>query len=108
MANVGAPRIHNREEIRLKLLEYIENNEIPILAEFAYQNDISRDQLYDWPELTDARKKCILKKEAQLEKGALSNQINVTMAIFSLKQMGWTDKQESTDAIKIEIVGGPE
>jgi len=34
------------------------------------------------------------KKEAQLEKLGAFNVINSTMAIFSLKQLGWRDKQE--------------
>ena len=39
-------------------------------------------------------KKCIAKKEANLEKGALTGKLNPSMAIFSLKQLGWRDKKE--------------
>jgi hypothetical protein len=82
------------KEIESKLLKYIEETDIPILAEFAYQNDIRRTTLYEFDCLSNAIKKCVTKKEAQLEKKALKNSINPSMAIFSLKQLGWKDKQE--------------
>ena len=98
MANdVGRPRTFTDEqvaEIREKLVQYIATTEIPIVAEFAYQNDINRQILYDYPEFSTLTKKLIAKKEAQLERKGLMNEVNSTMAIFSLKQLGWTDKQE--------------
>jgi hypothetical protein len=81
-------------DILSKLTEYMENTEIPILAEFAYMNNIPRQALYEHPEFSDARKEIISKKEAQLERLALTGDINTTMAVFSLKQLGWSDKQE--------------
>ena len=98
MANdVGRPRTFTDEqvaEIREKLVQYIATTEIPIVAEFAYQNDMNRQILYDYPEFSTLTKKLIAKKEAQLERKGLMNEVNSTMAIFSLKQLGWTDKQE--------------
>jgi hypothetical protein len=41
-------------------------------------------------------RQCLTKKEAQLERKALYNEINVSMAIFSLKQLGWSDRTEQT------------
>lgn len=90
----GRPRNHNPEEVeRIKaaLAEYIQMTTIPILVEFAYQNDISRDDLYNYPEFCTLRKKAIDKKEAQLERKGLNNEIDKTLAIFSLKQLGWKD-----------------
>lgn len=84
----------SRSELLRLFLSYITETEVPIIAEFAYQNGIYRQRMYEWPEFTDAIKLCITKKEAQLEKGALSGQLNTTMAIFSLKQIGWRDRQE--------------
>jgi len=81
------------EVIRL-MDDYTENTAVPILAEVAYQNHFSKPTLYDIPELSDPIKRLLTKKESQLEKGALAGQVNATMAIFSLKQMGWRDKQE--------------
>jgi Holliday junction resolvasome RuvABC DNA-binding subunit len=100
----GRPRTLDRDAINKKLLKYIEDNEIPILAEFAYTNDICREQLYEMPELAYAIKKCHQKKESQLERLALTAQVNTTMAVFSLKQLGWSDKQEIKHAGSLDIV----
>ncbi len=81
-------------EIKQAMEEYIKNSAIPILAEFAFNNDIRRQTLYEIPELADTRKKMMEKKEFQIEKMAMTNKINSTFAIFSLKQMGWRDKHE--------------
>lgn len=86
---------------------YIEKTPVPIIAEFAYQNDIERTALYDNPEFSMLLKKMIAKKESQLEKLCLMNKVNPAMAIFSLKQLGWRDhrgkngdesSEESVDA----------
>ena len=94
----GAPRtVWTAEKIKetiKKMEEYTEEADIPILAEFAYQNNILRSQLYEYPEFADAIKRMLDKKEAQLEKLGAFNVINSTMAVFSLKQLGWTDKHE--------------
>jgi len=82
------------EALRVKFLQYIKDTEIPIIAEFAYLNGTYRQLLYDLPEFSDAIKLCISKKESALEKKGLTGEVNTTMAIFSLKQLGWKDKQE--------------
>ena len=68
--------------------------DIPIIAEFCYKNKISRQRLYEFDELTDVMELIIAKKEAQLERQALKNEIDHSMAIFSLKQLGWSDRQK--------------
>ena len=93
----GRPRNLSNEriaELQDKFEEYIRETPVPIIAEFAYLNDVLRESLYDYPEFSTLIKKCVAKKEAQLERGALQNSLNTTMAIFSLKQLGWRDKQE--------------
>src|SRR5208337_927506 len=92
----GAPRKHDRDALVAKFLEYIENTAIPIVAEFAILNGLHREQVYDMPELAYALKRCISKKEMALEQKALAGEVNCSMAIFSLKQIGWSDKQETT------------
>jgi len=82
------------EEIRLALEKYIKTTKIPIIAEFAYKNDIPREELYRHKELNHTIKKLINKKEAQLEILALTKKIDSKMAIFGLKQLGWKDKQD--------------
>lgn len=92
----GRPQEHDREEILAKFLIYIAETPIPIVAEFAALNGLYRQWLYDTDEFADAIKQCISKKEGALERQALNGDVNVTMAIFSLKQLGWTDRTEQT------------
>lgn len=96
MAQMGRPVEYTEErkaEIEAKLEEYIESTEIPIVAEFAYKNNIRRQRLYE--HFPDTLKKLIEKKESALERLALEGGVNTTMAVFSLKQLGWSDKTES-------------
>jgi hypothetical protein len=93
----GRPRNHTADEVEIikqLLADYIDETNIPILVEFAYQNDISRDDLYNYDEFCTLRKKAIDKKEAQLERLGLENKIDKTLAVFSLKQLGWRDRKE--------------
>lgn len=104
---VGRPRKYTREylaEIVEKLERYIDETPVPVVAEFAYQNRIPRQALYDHEELSDSIKRLIDKKEAQLERLALNGDINTTMAIFSLKQLGWTDKL--AQSLELQTGGG--
>jgi len=92
----GRPRKYSPEtveQIYHALDDYIENNDIPILAEFAYQNDITREYLYKYEEFSTLVKRLRNKKESQLEKKALRKEVDTGMAVFSLKQLGWSDKK---------------
>lgn len=91
----GAPQVHDRVAILQAFLRYISSTEIPIVAEFAASHGLYRQFLYDCDEFADALKQCVSKKEGALERKALDGQVNCTMAIFSLKQLGWSDKQET-------------
>jgi hypothetical protein len=95
---MARPKIYDDDyiqELVEKFTEYIRATEIPIIAEFCYLNDIDRTLIYDKDEFSTLRKKCINKKEAQLEKKSLMGEVNTTQAIFSLKQLGWKDKTEN-------------
>ena len=97
MVKQGRPVVFTEKRIAeiVKLIEeYTDNTPVPIVAEFAYLNNIRRQSLYDHAGLSDAVKRMIDKKEFQLEKLAMANKINGTFAIFSLKQLGWSDKHE--------------
>ena len=85
------------EQLFYKFKKYINDTTIPIIAEFAYKNDIERQYLYDNKMFSTLLKKCIAKKEANLEKGALTGKLNPSMAIFSLKQLGWSDNRQETE-----------
>ena len=97
------------EQLYDRFKKYINETTLPIIAEFAYMNDIERQYLYDNQMFSTLLKKCISKKEANLEKGALTGKLNPSMAIFSLKQIGWKDRQEAegntTPTINITLKG---
>jgi hypothetical protein len=59
--------------------------------------------LYDWEELADLLKLCTTKKEAALERKAVAGEINVTVAIFSLKQSTgrWVDREVHNDDLRL-------
>jgi hypothetical protein len=90
------PREHDRAKLLVAFERYIAETDIPIVAEFASQQGLHRQQLYDMEELSDAIKRCITKKEAVLESKGLAGKVNTAMAIFSLKQLGWSDRQDMT------------
>lgn len=94
------------QDIIEKMEEYIEKNDIPIVAEFAYQNDLRRAVLYEMPDFSYTLQKLVNKKEAQLEKLGLFNVVNASMAKFSLAQMGWSEKQETKVDGGVQIVYG--
>jgi UTP-glucose-1-phosphate uridylyltransferase len=97
MAKVGRPQKYTEpviNEMVQKFADYINDTELPIVAEFAYMNDIDRKYLYDHEEFSALLKKCKSKKETALERGAISGAYVPSVAIFSLKQLGWSDKQE--------------
>lgn len=106
MAKAGRPRIYDRNELAKAMQQYIEATDIPIIAEFAHKNGVLRELLYDWPEFSTLLKRCTEKKEAALERKALAGEINVSMAIFSLKQLGWSDKQETKHSGQVVAIHG--
>lgn len=77
--------------IKTKLEAYINKADIPIVAEFAYLNNIGRQRLYEFPELKETLLRLNDKKEAQLERLGLAGKVDKTIAVFSLKQLGWKD-----------------
>lgn len=98
MAKRGRPiSVWTQEKLKKvakEMEEYTQETEIPILAEFAYTHGYIREELYQHDELYYSIKNMMMKKESVLEKKGLLNQVNSTMAVFSLKQLGWKDKQE--------------
>ena len=99
----GRPRKYSKnhvQELCEKLEQYIAETRIPILAEFAYKNNVEREVFYKYDEFSTLIKKLISKKEAQLERLSLERKINHSMAIFSLKQLGWRDQPKEEDESK--------
>lgn len=101
---------YNIETMISIIEEYTKTIELPILKEVCYQNKWNYDYVMqlqrDNEELSQSIKTLLDKKETQLERGGLSGKYNNTMAIFSLKQLGWRDNKDIQvkDMRKIEIV----
>ena len=88
--------------------DYIDNTDLPIFKEVCYQNNWDTARIYQLgnenEELLDTIKKLSNKKEVELEKGGLTGKYNSTMVVFSLKQLGWKDRQEVDIASNINSV----
>lgn len=102
MANIGRPPKVNIEDLLADVDAYIASANPPIVAEFAHRHNITRQYLYELADrhrangdrrLSDAIKGISEAKEVKLEKGALTGDYNSPMAIFSLKQLGWSDNK---------------
>ena len=101
--NGGRPPEIDANVLADRLLAYIDDKcksdrEYPILSEFTYQCGILRERIYQIAETKDgerlsyAIKRCSEAKEFRIERLSSRNKINPTIAIFTLKQMGWKDE----------------
>ncbi|MDD4001040.1 MAG: hypothetical protein PHX62_09165 [Bacilli bacterium] len=113
MARPKSPK-YELEFMLSTLEDYTNNTDIPILKEVCYQNYWNADYVLELgrkdDEISRAIKRLLDKKETQLERKGLNKEIDKTVAIFSLKQLGWKDKQEisfgeeQADEISIKII----
>lgn len=103
----GRPKKYTDEyvaELTVQLEAYIDETDIPILKEWCYQAGIPSTYVYEIEGLSEPIKRCLDKKEAALERKALNREIDHTMAIFSLKQLGWRDKQDHNVTGEIRVI----
>jgi hypothetical protein len=86
--------------------EYIKTADPPIVAEYAIMHGITRQYLYELAKreegegrtaLSDTIKKISDSKAIMLERKALLGEYSSSMAIFSLKQLGWKDKPDDQE-----------
>lgn len=86
------------DDVDKYLKEVEENDEIPQVIRFARRNGMTKQALYYRAqmsqELLDSIKRIVEEKELILEEGALKGKYQPSVAIFSLKQLGWRDKPE--------------
>lgn len=90
----GKYSMETRAKLLESLQEYVKETSIPIFKEWCVRNSVLPQTVHQWEEFSDAIKYCTTKKEADLERLALLQVVDKTMAIFSLKQLGWRDRQE--------------
>ena len=77
------------ELIAIDILSYVKNTEIPLLAEYAAQNDLHElyfQQLAAADELLDAALRILeTKKRAALERSLYSGELNATVGVHLIK-----------------------
>lgn len=94
--------------------EYVNDVEMPIIAEFLGDNDvaikygINKDNLYDWPEFNETTERAARKMETYLIRSGLGTR-NAAMNIFLLKQpnIGYKDRFEqdvTSDGEKVQFI----
>ena len=109
-----------QEEMVDKLNDYtdtcIEKKKGPILKEVVvkmgwnYDYVMTLERKEGWEQLREAINRLVNTKEYMLERLALDGKVTTTMAVFSLKQLGWKDQQtmdvqsSNNKAIKITLV----
>lgn len=111
---MAAKQKYKTENLVALLDKYTNDTDIPILKEVCYQNYLNYDTIMKYQRtdelLMQSIKRLLDKKESQLERKGLNKEIDRTVAIFSLKQLGWKDKQEisfgeeQADEIDIKII----
>ena len=113
MNKMGRPPKVNIDDLINDADDYIKKADPPIVNEYAHLHNITGNYLYHLADKLEAKgepelkhtikkiaeaKKVAAKNKAEiavtLEKKALKGRYNASMAIFSLKQLGWKDKQE--------------
>lgn len=106
MAKRGRPPKVTVENLINDVDGYLDSTVLPIVAEYAHLHNITAAYLYQLaqkeleegrPDLSNAIKRIAEQKAVVLEKGALSGSFSASMAIFSLKQLGWRDRPEEAN-----------
>lgn len=87
-----------------KIAEYTDDTPLPILKECCFKNNWNYDYIMQLqrkhPDLSQSIKRLLMKKEVVLELGMLSGKLPAAAAIFSLKQMGWSDRNDLVNVVK--------
>jgi len=111
---MARPKKFDADKLADQLIKYTNLSDDPMVQEFCYENDVTKDTVYrlakENSRLSDSIKRLHNKQEIRTIRKAESGDINNTFAIFKLKQpcYGWTDKQEVNHSggvtVKTEII----
>lgn len=95
---MARPKTDKYKNLIKDIVEYTENTEYPILKELCYQKHYNYDTIMKMQRndeiLMQSIKELLYKKEAYLEREGIKGNISQTMAVFTLKQLGWRDNIE--------------
>lgn len=106
---MARPKTGKYDNLRQDIIDYTEKTEYPILKELCYLKHYNYDYVMqlqrDNEELSQSIKELLYKKESYLEREGIKGNLAQTMAVFTLKQLGWRDnievKAENTNRITI-------
>lgn len=104
-----------------ELVKYIETEDYPTVPDFCRKNKIHKQRLYEFAGdkslnkddlgkeplgkyFSDALKRMSNNQEAFIEDNAVNNKIPLVFAIFKLKQLGWTDRQQIEHSATDDII----
>ena len=96
---MARPKSDKYDNLKSDIIEYTNTTEYPILKELCYQKHYNYDYVMQLQrndeELSQSIKELIYKKESYLEREGIKGNIAQTMAVFTLKQLGWKDVVEN-------------
>lgn len=95
---MARPSTGKYDNIVETIIKYTDETEYPILKEACYLYNYNYDTVMKMQrndeELMQSIKRLLDKKESYLEREGVKGNINSTMAVFTLKQLGWRDSIE--------------
>ena len=106
---MARPKTGKYDNLVQDIIDYTEQTEYPILKELCYLKHYNYDYVMQLQradeELSQSIKELLYKKESYLEREGIKGSLAQTMAVFTLKQLGWRDnievKAENTNRITI-------
>lgn len=107
---VGAPSKltdEQKQEVYTAFSDYIVEKDDPTIVgfcawdEIAIQYNVTKDNMHDWKEFSELRKRAIGKQEAHLLKEGGAGKYNPAIAIFRLKQPqhGYSDRTQVDNTV---------
>ena len=107
---MARPKTGKYDNLVQDIIDYTEQTEYPILKELCYLKHYNYDYVMQLQraneELSQSIKELLYKKESYLEREGIKGNLAQTMAVFTLKQLGWRDNIEvkAENANRITIV----
>ena len=107
---MARPKAGKYDNLRQDIIDYTKQTEYPILKELCYLKHYNYDYVMqlqrDNEELSQSIKELLYKKESYLEREGIKGNLAQTMAVFTLKQLGWRDNIEvkAENANRITII----
>lgn len=101
---MARPKTGKYDNLRQDIIDYTIATEYPILKELCYQKHYSYDYVMELQrkddELAQSIKELLYKKEVYLEREGIKGNLAQTMAVFTLKQLGWKDRPDTEEEDK--------